>query len=1357
MQKNRSIFYALAAVAIIVIIGIIFLTRERQTPPRPDKPEITKVGPMPKIPIERETDLPQIPEPTPGEPDKKEAAQTQKSSVQGSELTISGIVTLSNGSPASEARISLTKINIGESQFDDKPLTSATADKNGKYSVRIARLPIVFIKASYPGYAAITAVAGSATSGRGASVSGGKQEVIINFTLPPASYVKGRVVDENDKPIEGVFMTFVFMDQPKEIFSMETTVTDNQGRFEFQNIPPGKITVSAGSLDFTPQSQDVTAPADDLIFKLLPATASLSGRVFHKISGEAITSATVSLVFIQQLRLIKIPHKTSVTDPTGFYSFDRLPSGQYVITAQKDDLFMFKFDGNFQTLDLKENEKREGLNLFLYEGHIIKGRVTDKNTGAPIEGVKVSTAWGAAKPREDITNAEGSYRLEGLSGTRMGLTAEKENYILAEEEQHIVHTGITLNPEEMELTEDIQMIPGLFISGRVETEQGLPPTNAQVYLYQTNDWAARDKAHPVDRLGMFKLVVAPFTSCLVKAEVKGSPVAFSDPIQVQDKSIENIVIVMKQAASISGIVQDMDKKPVEGAIILAQIPLAYGNLTSYEYLRDVEILSDSKGQFKAQNLPSGKIILSAEKDGYAGSKQEIIPVNPGEEKTDVILQLTKASFLAGKITDPEGHPIENVQIFVHANFSSVNSQGQSQSDADGNYRIEGLYDAPHNVDLHHDKYGNEYHQNIEVGREDANFVMGSNRITLIGNVRDWKTGNPIRNFNVSANGLKPEKDPEIPGRFVIRNLKPDFGFRLKIESEGYMPNDTRSFSLPKGENIVEKTFELSPGGGIKGRVVNKATREPMEEVIVHLFTSSGVNEMDVAYSGNEWQVSRGEPTKILTTRKDGVFNFEAVPAESCFIRFIPLEPFKPGHKNITVKHGEITDMGDVEISGGGGIKGKLVQMPDEKPMTGKIITLRSFGWQIPEQNAVTNEQGRFEFLSIMSGIYIIEAKEYNIIKSADVKDDATCECVLRVGTGSLKGVVLRKGVPQESVRITLYPISQGGARESNTDSKGVFEITNLVPGKWKVDFQAGYYIPTPIEEVIDIAADAVTEKVFELPSGRIVGKVVNAKDEPIEGALISARLMQVADAEDAVHPRTWTAISEKDGAFAIADMPSSSYAVSASKKDMGLALVENVVVPENADSSPVLFKIDAGKGGTLVSVALNLGNGQPVPEAWCYLTTAEGARFDHGRQRGQDGVITIPNIPAGTYKVQVSSWGFSVHEHNVEIKDGVTVNLEDVMYEAGDLRWTVLDAEGQPVSNAPCRIEPLDANSIEKSREGRTDVQGLWIQRGLYPGGYRVTTRLSDGRQATDTIEIQARQLIQKTAVVKLAPDLRIE
>ena len=48
---------------------------------------------------------------------------------------------------------------------------------------------------------------------------------------------------------------------------------------------------------------------------------------------------------------------------------------------------------------------------------MVKGRVTDKNTGAPMEGVKVS-GWDSTISIEDITGTDGFYMLEGLSGDR---------------------------------------------------------------------------------------------------------------------------------------------------------------------------------------------------------------------------------------------------------------------------------------------------------------------------------------------------------------------------------------------------------------------------------------------------------------------------------------------------------------------------------------------------------------------------------------------------------------------------------------------------------------------------------------------------------------------------------------------------------------------------------------------------------------------------------------------------------------------------------------------------------------------------------------------------------------------------
>ena len=1341
MQKKKSLFYVFLFLSIFVIIGVIIIKAGRRTPPPLENPEVTKTPEISKPPVEKEKSLAKAPTPTPARPEKKEAILTEKAPDKDSGLTISGRVMLYDGSPASEAKINLTKIETGEPPFDQEPVSSTTADKNGNYTITVHNFPVVFIKASYPGYAKLTSAAGSAVRRPGSPPSGGKHEVTINFTLPPASYLKGRVVDEKNNPLQGVSVTSALMDFEKQKnFSLEKTATDKLGRFDIQNIPPGKITIGAASLNYTPESREVTAPSDDLLLKLLPANASLSGRVFLKRTGEPITSATVRLITRnRQSMIMHLPHNKTLTDSTGFFSFEYIASGQYVINAYKKGLFMLPVDDlQHNRLELLKNEKKQGLKLFLYEGHTVKGQVTDKQTGAPIEGARVSTAWGASKTFEDITDANGFYMLKGLSGTRAGLVAEKENYILAREQDYNPHIMVTLHLEELELTKNLQMIPGLFISGRVETDQGVPVTDARVYLYQMHDWQGKNKAHPVDQRGAFKLMVKPFTGCFVKAEAQGFPASFSDLIKVQDKSVENIVVVMKPGASISGSVNDEDDNSVEGARVRLQIALDYGNMSSIENLGELEVSSDPNGRFKAENLPSGKIILSAEKENYANSKQETITLNSGEEKTDVILKLTTPAILAGNITDPDGNPLENVRIHAYASMGGVNSHGNVTTGADGYYSIEGLHNTPHTVNLSHSDYGSESHQNVEVGREDADFVMGEkNKTTLIGNVKDWKTGNPIENFEVSAGGMKPEKDPDIPGRFVIKNLNPENSYKLKIESEGYQPLDTGHFRLPKNQDTVERTYELGPGGGVKGRVVSKATQNPLQGVGVYLYTTS-----------NEWEMSQTSPAKTMTTLEDGLFSFEAIPAGKCLIHFVPAQPLTPKLENTTIRHGDITDMGDVDMTGGGVIRGKLVQMPDEIPLPAKNIALQKFG-ESDEQarKVITDEQGSFEFTGVPNGRYSIRALDYNISEFAEVMEDEENEYILRIGTGGLKGLVLKNGKPQV-MYVNIRQTHIGTGKHSQTDSNGAFEITDLVPGTWKISFYGGGY-SLSMQELVEISADKITEKTFELPSGRIVGKVVNAEDEPVEGARVSARLMHVADAEDAYDPKTWSAVSDKNGEFAIADLLSTSYAVSATKKDLGLVLVENIVVPDDGDSAPVLLRLEKGKGGTLVSVALNLTDANPVPEAWCYLTTAEGVRFDHGKERGKDGVITIPNIPAGTYRVQVSSHGFSVHEHIVEIKDGETVELEDVMYEAGALRWTVLDEEGHPVANAPCRIEPMEENSIENPRKGFTDAQGLWIQRGLYPGAYRLKADLEDGRRATDTIEIQAHQLIQKNIVVK--------
>ena len=111
----------------------------------------------------------------------------------------------------------------------------------------------------------------------------------------------------------------------------------------------------------------------------------------------------------------------------------------------------------------------------------------------------------------------------------------------------------------------------------------------------------------------------------------------------------------------------------------------------------------------------------------------------------------------------------------------------------------------------------------------------------------------------------------------------------------------------------------------------------------------------------------------------------------------------------------------------------------------------------------------------------------------------------------------------------------------------------------------------------------------------------------------------------------------------------------------------------------------------------------------------------HEAVRNEQGVQEISGIPAGEYEVEVSAYGYSVGTHKVNLRPGNIASIEDVLYEAGAVRWQVNLANGSIASGTRCDPVPDDPTSIEQPREGLTDSSGAWIVRGVQPGDYALT------------------------------------
>jgi len=1266
------------------------------------------------------------------------APETSRSIGKGPILVVSGKVSLSDGSPANEADLELKKLEAEETSLQETLIMKTAVNREGRYRMTVPDDKSLFIFVHKKGYASLTGVIPEPDQLKTLRRESGKREVTRDFVLNPASFIKGQVKDEKDTPLAQITIRAFsnkdlrFLDH----FTMSEVKSDDKGNFTIEDIPPGETFLGVESPDFSPYMEKVSAPADNVLVKLLSQGCSLSGHVYLKSTGEPVNSAAVQLSFIHPVPYLRrSSDKKGLSQADGAFAFDRLAQGSYVIRAEKENLRLFPLKGSLNNqVELMHGEKMSGLELFLYEGHTIRGRVTEENLFAPIDGVKVSLSCeGNPEMVSDETDLDGFYLLKCITQNKAHLIAEKKDYIMVTDPEEGSFVTISLPQESLEVTQNLQMIKGITISGKVETQEGLPVTNANVVVYGMVVWK---QSHPVDELACFKITVPLFTTCFLKAEAPEFFPAFSEEIFVKDKPVENVILVMNQGCSIKGIVIDPDKKPVDKA----RIHVIYW-LGHYGEGVAKGLYSDQRGYFEISNISGGKIEIYAQKEGYAYSNRVVLTLARGEEKSGLTLELRNSTFLAGKITNSEGEPIEGVYVNVQSPDREINSHGFARTDIDGRYRIEGLVHTPHYVNLDHRKYGNQVIKDVEVGREDADFVMGAEqKPTLIGNVVDWKTGKLVENFSVtSLDKSRPEKDPNVPGRFVVKDLNKYENFRFRIESPGYSTLETEWIHF-FDKDVVEKTFELGSGGSIVGRVIRSATNEPLAGVSVEWYGAM----MD-------WDMSNRQPEKILTTSEDGMFRFDKAPAGQNLIKFHPQDPFSDKTRQIVVRHGEVASLGDIAIGSGGTIKGRLVQMPEEAPLPGKKISISGHGRGFHQaKNTITDADGRFEFHGMTNDRYIVYSEEYNVYQNVDVSEDVTQECILRVGTGTLKGIVLKDGKPLQS-HILLKQVSLSFYQKNvETDPNGAFEVTGLAPGRWKVLIMGMGGPPNDYEEYVDISSDSVTEKTFELktPSGRILGRVLKIKEEPVAGVIVSARLPHPADAQWD-HTQTWNVLSKEDGSFILENVKPNSYTVFALKERLVIGLVENVIVPSSGDSAPVIIKIGEKENGALVSVALNAANGAPVSEAWCYLSSQAGARFEHGQNRGADGVMRIPNIPPATYLVQVSSSGFSVHERFVVIKPGETVEIQDMMYEAGSLRLTVVDSKWMPQADMSCLLEPLDASSMDKVREGKTDRNGVWIQHSLYPGEYKATSTHPDSRQVSQIIRIQARQLVQQTMVLK--------
>ena len=250
----------------------------------------------------------------------------------------------------------------------------------------------------------------------------------LEIKLVPSSKVKGTVFRPDGKPVPGAEVGLTRSatggggGEMVRMIMRENGRADDEGRFTFEGVRPGPISLSAscpacqeGKIDSieVPSGQDL-----ENVEIRLKAGAVVAGRVTAP-DGRGAAGARISTVSDEP---DEIKFGGQATDGDGYYRLEGLAPGKVAIEATHDDYVR----------TVKEIDARPGsntLNLQFEGGQEVSGRVIDPG-GAPVAGASLSLVssareWGGP---EGMSGADGTFRIAGVADGDYKVFASREGY-----------------------------------------------------------------------------------------------------------------------------------------------------------------------------------------------------------------------------------------------------------------------------------------------------------------------------------------------------------------------------------------------------------------------------------------------------------------------------------------------------------------------------------------------------------------------------------------------------------------------------------------------------------------------------------------------------------------------------------------------------------------------------------------------------------------------------------------------------------------------------------------------------------------------------------------------------------------
>jgi len=501
-------------------------------------------------------------------------------------------------------------------------------------------------------------------------------ETVVDFDLVRGAVVTGVVSEkETSRPVAGATIAV-------QGATAKNAESGPDGTYRIEGLGAGLslLTVSSANHPAVRVPVSVEEGQDEVRLDISVARGAVVGGVVVDRSGRFVEGARVTFQGLA-------PATKVVTDGSGRFELRAVPVDRTVWIIADGDGYV---SARSEPLRLRGGESLTDLTLTLTVGGAVRGVVLDHG-GNPVAGAAVRVVprppfrWRGGRLPNAKTREDGSFELRPVPAGNYRAVAHHPGALEARVDLPDLEEGGLLEGVELRLgaAEEIE--------GVVIDEAGNPLVGVNVLARPAVQkpgirWAnARTVAGGAFVLGG----LAPGSYHVTARPRRGGQEASRQDVPAGTK---DLVLRLPAPGVLAGKVVLPDGKPAT-AYSIRVVPEDAGNGA-----RLFERVSSADGAFRISGVSPGRYVITA--SGTSGFSEALsgIVVTAGTETSGILMTLSAAAAVRGKVLDSGGRPVGGARVSVTGATPGVRTGGGSaRADGDGAFRVTGLRPGTYRV------------------------------------------------------------------------------------------------------------------------------------------------------------------------------------------------------------------------------------------------------------------------------------------------------------------------------------------------------------------------------------------------------------------------------------------------------------------------------------------------------------------------------------------------------------------------------------------------------------------------------------------------------------------------------------